>query len=57
MEVVVELGVPGASDGVGGPEGGRLIRVGALGVILLYAVYLQVWVQYIMWWSWLYCSW
>lgn len=29
MDVVVELGVPGASDGVGGPAGGRLIRVGA----------------------------
>jgi hypothetical protein len=28
MEVVVELGVPGASEGVMGSEGGRLIRVG-----------------------------
>lgn len=28
MEVVVELGVPGASEGVAGSEGGRLIRVG-----------------------------
>ena len=28
MEVVVELGVPGASEGVTGSEGGRLIKVG-----------------------------
>lgn len=28
MEVVVELGVPGASEGVMGSAGGRLIRVG-----------------------------
>lgn len=28
MEVVVELGVPGASEGVAGSEGGRLIKVG-----------------------------
>lgn len=28
MEVVVELGVPGASEGVAGSDGGRLIRVG-----------------------------
>ena len=28
MDVVVELGVPGASEGVAGSEGGRLIRVG-----------------------------
>ena len=28
MDVVVEFGVPGISDGVGGSGGGRLIRVG-----------------------------
>lgn len=35
MEVVAEFGVPGISDGVETSWGGRLIRVGAVGVILL----------------------
>lgn len=34
MEVVVELGVPGASEGVGGSGGGRLIKVGGPADIL-----------------------
>jgi hypothetical protein len=38
MEVVVELGVPGASEGVVGSEGGRLIRVGGP-VDMMFSVY------------------
>jgi hypothetical protein len=38
MEVVVELGVPGASEGVMGSEGGRLIRVGGP-VDMMFSVY------------------
>jgi hypothetical protein len=44
MEVVVELGVPGASEGVAGSDGGRLIRVGGA-VDMVCGVYADVYMS------------